>query len=116
MNTRNRRFRTEISQMSGENKTEWILNAITEIERLDDELKVCRRQIFKLDKKNNELKDENQRLNAQPEMNETVIQSDDDNDDNDDNDEQPLDADTPEKIFTPRKYRERTSTSTPTPR
>ena len=50
MNTRI--FRTEISQMSSEKKTEWILNAITEIERLEDELKVCRRQILKLDKKN----------------------------------------------------------------
>ena len=104
MKTRNRRFRTEISQMSGEKKTEWILNAITEIERSEDELKVCRRQIFKLNKKNNELKDENQRLNAQLEMNQTVIQS------GDDDEQLQLDAVTPEKIFTPRKYRKGTST------
>jgi hypothetical protein len=103
MKTRNRRFKTEISQMSGEKKTEWILKAVVDIEKLEDQLKVYGRQIYNLNEKNKELTDENRRLSAQLEMNQTVIQSGD-------NDEQPPDADTPEKIFTPRKYREGTST------
>lgn len=107
MKTRNRRFITEISQMSGEKKTEWILKAVVDIEKLEDQLKVYGRQIYNLNEKNKELTDENRRLSAQLEMNQTVIQSGD-SDDNDDNDEQP--PDTPEKIFTPRKYREGTST------
>ena len=116
MKTRNLRFITEISQMSGEKKTEWILKAVVDIEKLEDQLKVCGRQIYNLNEKNKELTDENRRLSAQLEMNQTVIQSgdsddSDDSDDNDDNDEQqPPDANTPEKIFTPRKYREGTST------
>lgn len=106
MKTRNRRFITEISQMSGEKKTEWILKAVVDIEKLEDQLKVYGRQIYNLNEKNKELTDENRRLSAKLEMNQTVI-----SDDNDDNDEQqPPDADTPEKIFTPRKYREGTST------
>ena len=106
MKTRNRRFITEISQMSGEKKTEWILKAVVDIEKLEDQLKVYGRQIYNLNEKNKELTDENRRLSAKLEMNQTVI-----SDDNDDNDEQqPPDADTPEKIFTPRKYREVTST------
>ena len=94
MNTR--RFRTEISQMSSEKKTEWILNAITEIERLEDELKVCRRQILKLDKKNNELNDDSQGL---------ILE-----------DDAAAHTRTPSvNMFTPRKYRKGTSMSTPTP-
>jgi regulator of replication initiation timing len=92
--------------MSGEKKTEWILKAVVDIEKLEDQLKVYGRQIYNLNEKNKELTDENRRLSAKLEMNQTVI-----SDDNDDNDEQqPPDADTPEKIFTPRKYREGTST------
>ena len=103
-----RTFQSKVSQMSGEKKTEWILNAVTEIEKLENELKVLRRQIFKLDKKNNELKDENQRLNAQLEMNPDVIQPGD-------NDAHAHTRTPLVNIFTPRKYRKRTSTSTPTP-
>lgn len=117
MSTRNRRFRTEISQMSDEKKTELILKAVADNEKLEDELKVYRRQIFKLDKKIKELtdenhslileaatdikklEDENQRLKAQLEM-----------------DDADAHTRTPSvNIFTPRKYRKRTSTSTPTP-
>ena len=57
-----RRFRTEISQMSSEKKTEFILKAVADNEKLEDELKILRRQIFKLDKKIKELTDENQSL------------------------------------------------------
>ena len=102
-----RGFKSNISQMSDEKKTEWILKAVVDIEKLEDQLKVYGRQIYNLNEKNKELTDENRRLSAQLEMNQTVIQSGD-SDDNDDNDEQP--PDTPEKIFTPRKYREGTST------
>jgi hypothetical protein len=104
MKTRNRRFKTEISQMSGEKKTEWILKAVVDIEKLEDQLKVYGRQIYNLNEKNKELTDENRRLSAQLEMNQTVIQS------GDDDEQLELDAVTPEKIFTPRKYRKGTST------
>ena len=103
-----RTFQSKVSQMSGEKKTEWILNAVTEIENLEDKLKVLRRKIFELHKENNELKGENQRLNAQLEMNPDVIQHGDD--DADAHTRTPSVA-----TFTPRKYRKRTSTSTPTP-
>jgi len=114
---KNRRFKTEISQMSSEKKTELILKAVDDNEKLEDELKILRRQIFKLDKKIKELmdenqslileaatdikklEDENQRLKAQLEM-----------DDADAHTRTPSVA-----TFTPRKYRKRTSTSTPTP-
>jgi hypothetical protein len=90
--------------MSGEKKTEWILKAVVDIEKLEDQLKVYGRQIYNLNEKNKELTDENRRLSAQLEMNQTVIQS------GDDDEQLQLDAVTPEKIFTPRKYREGTST------
>ena len=76
MKTRNRRFITEISQMSGEKKTEWILKAVVDIEKLEDQLKVYGRQIYNLNEKNKELADENRRLSAQLEMNQTVISDD----------------------------------------
>jgi uncharacterized protein YhaN len=123
---KNRRFRTEISQMSSEKKTELILKAVDDNEKLEDELKILRRQIFKLDKKIKELadenqslileaatdikklEDENQRLNAQLEMNQDVTQPGDDYAD--------AHTRTPSvATFTPRKYRKKTSTSTPTP-
>ena len=115
MNTR--RFRTEISQMSSEKKTELILKAVDDNEKLEDELKILRRQIFKLDKKIKELadenqslileaatdikklEDENQRLKAQLEMDDAAAHTR-----------------TPSvNMFTPRKYRKGTSMSTPTP-
>jgi hypothetical protein len=65
-----RGFKSNISQMSDEKKTEWILNAINEIEKSDDKLKVLNRKIIKLHKENQELKKENQELKKenQPEM------------------------------------------------
>lgn len=66
---RTRGFRSNIAQMPGEEKTSWILNALSEIENLDDKLKILRRKIIKLHKENQELKDENQRLHAQLESN-----------------------------------------------
>ena len=112
-----RRFRTEISQMSSEKKTELILKAVDDNEKLEDELKILRRQIFKLDKKIKELtdenqslileaatdikklEDENQSLKAQLEMDDAAAHT-----------RTPSVA-----TFTPRKYRKKTSTSTPTP-
>lgn len=91
---RTRAFRSNISQMSDDAKTGWILNAITEIETLDDKLKVLRRKIMKLHKENNELKDENQRLNMQLGTNQLELQSGNDGADvNVDIEE--LDVDTP---------------------
>ena len=91
---RTRAFRSNISQMSDDAKTGWILNAITEIETLDDKLKVLRRKIMKLHKENNELKDENQRLNMQLGTNQ--IESQSGNDGADVNvDIEELDVDTP---------------------
>ena len=106
-----RRFRTEISQMSSEKKTELILKAVDDNEKLEDELKILRRQIFKLDKKIKELadenqslileaatdikklEDENQRLKAQLEMDDAAAHTR-----------------TPSvNMFTPRKYRKGTS-------
>jgi len=91
---RTRAFRSNISQMSDDAKTGWILNAITEIETLDDKLKILRRKIMKLHKENNELKDENQRLNMQLGTNQLELQSGNDGADvNVDIEE--LDVDTP---------------------
>jgi hypothetical protein len=97
-----RTFQSQVSQMSDEKKTEWILNAVTEIDNLEDKLKVLRRKILELHKENKELMDENRRLNAQLEMNPDVIQPGDD--DADAHTRTPSVA-----TFTPRKYRKTTS-------
>ena len=72
---RTRSFRSNISQMSEDDKMAWILNALTEIETLDDRLKKYSRKIMKLDKENHKLKDEIQHLTAQLGMNEDDMQS-----------------------------------------
>jgi chromosome segregation ATPase len=61
--------------MSEDDKMAWILNALTEIETLDDRLKKYSRKIMKLDKENHKLKDEIQHLTAQLGMNEDDMQS-----------------------------------------
>jgi hypothetical protein len=38
-----RSFRTNVSQMSSKEKTEWIMKAVNEIETLEDKLKTYRR-------------------------------------------------------------------------
>lgn len=75
---RTRGFRSNIAQMPDEEKTSWILNAITEIENLDDKLKILRRKIMKLHKENQELKHENHRLNAQVGSNAVEMHIEDD--------------------------------------
>ncbi len=60
-----RSFRTNVSQMSSKEKTEWIMKAINEIETLEDKLKTYRRKIINLNTQNQELKDENKHLAAQ---------------------------------------------------
>ena len=62
--TRNRKLeiRNGLLEMSSEKKTELILEAVADIEKLEEELKVYRRKIFKLDDKIKELEDENERL------------------------------------------------------
>ena len=72
---RTRSFRSNISQMSEDDKMAWILNALTEIETLDDRLKKYSRKIMKLDKENHKLKDEIQHLTAQLGMNDDDMQS-----------------------------------------
>jgi chromosome segregation ATPase len=61
--------------MSEDDKMAWILNALTEIETLDDRLKKYSRKIMKLDKENHKLKDEIQHLTAQLGMNDDDMQS-----------------------------------------
>lgn len=73
-----RGFKSNISQMSDEEKTEWILNAINEIEKLDDKLKVLNRKIIKLHKENQELKKENQHLTTQLASNQPEMQTEND--------------------------------------
>jgi chromosome segregation ATPase len=73
-----RGFKSNISQMSDKEKTEWILNAMDEIEKSDDKLKVLNRKIMKLHKENKELKQENQHLTAQLASNQPEMQADDD--------------------------------------
>jgi hypothetical protein len=51
--------------MSSKEKTEWIMNAVNEIETLEDKLKTYRRKIINLNRQNQELKDENKHLAAQ---------------------------------------------------
>ena len=77
-----RGFKSNISQMSDKEKTEWILNAVDEIEKSDNKLKVLNRKIIKLHEENQELKKENQHLTRQlasnqPEM-QPEMQSEDD--------------------------------------
>jgi len=98
METRNRRLeiRNGLLEMSSEDKTDWILEAVADIEKLDDELKVYRRKVVKLYEKIKKLEDENksliveaatdiknledenQSLKAQLEMNQDVTQPGDD--------------------------------------
>ena len=96
--TRNRRLeiRNGFLAMSSEKKTELILEAVDDIEKLEEKLNRYRRKIFNLDDKIKELEDENERLiveaatdiknledenqslKAQLEMNQDVTQPGDD--------------------------------------
>ena len=69
-----RGFKSNISQMSDKEKTEWILNAIDEIEKSDNKLKVLNRKIIKLHEENQELKKENQHLTRQLALNQPEMQ------------------------------------------
>lgn len=64
METRNRRLeiRNGLLEMSSEKKTEWILEAVADIEKLEEELKVYRRKVVKLYEKIKKLEDENKSL------------------------------------------------------
>ena len=73
-----RGFKSNISQMSDKEKTEWILNAIDEIETSNGKLKVLNRKIINLHKENQELKKENQHLTTQLASNQSEMQSKDD--------------------------------------
>ena len=73
-----RGFKSNISQMSDEKKTEWILNAIDDIETSNGKLKVLNRKIINLHKENQELKKENQHLTTQLASNQSEMQSKDD--------------------------------------
>ena len=69
-----RGFKSNISQMSDKEKTEWILNAVDEIEKSDNKLKVLNRKIIKLHEENQELKKENQHLTRQLALNQPEMQ------------------------------------------
>lgn len=73
-----RGFKSNISQMSDKEKTEWILNAIDDIETSNGKLKVLNRKIINLHKENQELKKENQHLTTQLASNQSEMQSKDD--------------------------------------
>lgn len=73
-----RGFKSNISEMSGKEKTEWIINAIDEIEKLNDKLKVLNRKIIELHKENQELKQENQHLTTQLASNQPEMQTEED--------------------------------------
>ncbi len=70
-----RGFKSNISQMSDKEKTEWILNAIDDIETLNGKLKVLNRKIINLHKEKQELKKENQHLTTQLASNQSEMQS-----------------------------------------
>ena len=63
-----RGFKSNISQMSDKEKTEWILNAIDDIETSNGKLKVLNRKIINLHK-------ENQHLTTQLASNQSEMQS-----------------------------------------
>ncbi len=73
-----RGFKSNISQMSDKEKTEWILNAMDEIEKSDDKLKVLNRKINELHKENQELKKENRHLTRQLASNQPEMQTEED--------------------------------------
>ena len=93
---RKRETRKGLLEMSSEKKTDWILEAVDDIQKMEEELNVYRRKIFKLHNKIKELEDENQSLiveaatdiknledenqslKAQLEMNQDVTQPGDD--------------------------------------
>lgn len=103
---RTRSFRSNISQMSDDDKTAWILNTLTEIETLDDRLKKYSRKIMKLDKENHKLKDEIQHLTAQLGMNDDDMQSN--NASNASNDQVDVDVDVDMEELDPRTPSPRT--------